>query len=56
MPLQVINYFLQYISNLKLAKYNNYYCVQLMLHYLFVQLTDLLSVNRSVYRLYTDTF
>ena len=56
MPLQVINYFLWYTSDLKLAKYNNYCYVQLMLHYLFVQLTDLLLVNRSVYRLYTDTF
>ena len=56
MPLQVINYFLQYISNLKLAKYNNYYCVQLILYYLFTQLTDLLLFNRVDYRLYTDMF
>ncbi len=55
-PLQVINYFLRYLSNLSSQDYDNYYHVRLILHYPFKQLTDLLSFDGSNYRSYTDAF
>lgn len=55
-PLQVINYFPQYSSDLELLEYNDYCCVKLILYYLFKHFTNLLLLNKYNYRLYIDAF
>ncbi len=55
-PLQVINYFLQYLSDLESREYDDYYHIKLMLYYLFKCFIDLLSLNRQDYRSYIDAF
>src|SRR5438876_92714 len=55
-PLWVINYFLQYSSDLASQEYNDYCCVKLMLHHLFERFTDLLSLDRCDYRSYINAF
>ena len=55
-PLQLINYFLQYLSDPILLEYSDYCCVKLILYYLFQQLTDLLYFNRCDYGSYVDAF
>ena len=55
-PPQLINYFLQYLSDPISLEYSNYCHIKLILYYPFQQPTDLLSFDRCDYRSYVDTF
>jgi ATP-dependent DNA helicase PIF1 len=53
---RVINYFPRYKNNPRVKEYSDYCRVKLMLHHLFINWDDLLSVDGQVYDSYVDAF
>ncbi|KAH8755120.1 ATP-dependent DNA helicase PIF1 [Hyaloscypha sp. PMI_1271] len=53
---RVINYYPRYLDDPKSPGYSDYCCVKLMLHYLFTDWPDLLSVENKAYISYIEAF